>query len=86
MASNKSGVSAVHASVEDIRTPDDTSHATKSHRVEVIGGFEADIDGLPPGYFKSRFFIGTFCAIGFGLMAGVGAFVNAPCGLAIAPR
>lgn len=74
MDSNKSGVTAVHASSEDIRTPDENIHAKKSHRVEVIGGFEADIDGLPPGYFKSRFFIGTFCAIGFGLMAGVGAF------------
>lgn len=86
MDSNKSGVTAVHASSEDIRTPDENIHAKKSHRVEVIGGFEADIDGLPPGYFKSRFFIGTFCAIGFGLMAGVGAFVNTPCKLAITPN
>lgn len=42
----------------------------------IIGGFEADIDDLPPGYFTSRFFLGTFMAIGLGLLAGVGAFVS----------
>jgi hypothetical protein len=78
MDSNKFGVTAVHASAEEISTPDEIPHLKKSNRPEVIGGFEADIDALPPGYFKSRFFIGTFFAIGFGLMAGVGAFVNLP--------
>jgi hypothetical protein len=42
----------------------------------IIGGFEVDLQDLPPGYFTSRFFIGTFMAIGLGLLAGVGAFVR----------
>ncbi|OIW22509.1 MFS general substrate transporter [Coniochaeta ligniaria NRRL 30616] len=95
MDSNKSGITAVHASSEDVRTPDETHKEQEGHRPAVIGGFEADIDALPPGYFKSRFFVGTFFAIGFGLMAGVGAFVNiytwislvysAACAVCIAP-
>ena len=76
MASNKSEITAVHASAEDIRTPDEHPHVKGGHRPELIEGFEAEIENLPPGYFKSRFFIGTFLAIGFGLIAGVGAFVR----------
>jgi hypothetical protein len=36
-------------------------------------GFEADETNLPPGYFYSRFFIGSFLAIGFSLWAGTAA-------------
>lgn len=41
-----------------------------------ITGFEADADDLPPGYFKSRFFLGSMFAIGMGLWATVAAFVS----------
>jgi hypothetical protein len=75
MDSNKSEVTAVHASAEDVRTPDEYPQDVKD---TVLGGFEADLDALPPGYFRSRFFIGTFFAIGFGLIAAVGAFVSSP--------
>lgn len=37
----------------------------------------SDHDGevvTPPGYFRSRFFVGTMAAIGLGLMAGVAGF------------
>ncbi|ORY11695.1 fungal trichothecene efflux pump [Clohesyomyces aquaticus] len=33
-----------------------------------------DEDALPPGYFRSKFFIGTMAGIGLGLMAGVAAY------------
>lgn len=36
--------------------------------------FEVDENALPPGYFKSPFFIGTMTGIGLGLMAGVAGF------------
>ncbi|KAB5531436.1 fungal trichothecene efflux pump [Coniochaeta sp. 2T2.1] len=75
METHKSEITAAHASAEDVHAPEATSHGLeKKHESDVIGGFEADIDTLPPGYFKSRFFIGTFFAIGFSLIAGVGAF------------
>jgi hypothetical protein len=38
-----------------------------------VTGFEADETNLPKGYFYSRFFIGTFFAIGLSLWAGTGA-------------
>src|ERR1700761_7953247 len=31
-------------------------------------------DELPPGYFKSSFFLGSMLAIGLGLLAGVAGF------------
>lgn len=31
-------------------------------------------NGLPPGYFRSKFFIGTMAGIGLGLMAGVAGY------------
>ncbi|KAF7560698.1 hypothetical protein G7046_g3461 [Stylonectria norvegica] len=39
--------------------------------------FEVEQDELPPGYFKSAFFIGTMTGIGLGLMAGVAGFAYA---------
>ncbi len=38
-----------------------------------VTGFEADQTQLPEGYFRSRFFVGSFLAIGFSLWAGTGA-------------
>lgn len=37
-------------------------------------GFEIDEDGLPPGYFRSKFFLGTMMAIGLGLFCGTAGF------------
>ena len=37
-------------------------------------GFAADAEELPPGYFTSINFLGTFCAIGFNLMASTAGF------------
>lgn len=48
------------------------SPATDSEDAQVTG-FEADEENLPKGYFYSRFFIGTFLAIGLSLWAGTGA-------------
>lgn len=36
--------------------------------------FEVDEESLPPGYFKTPFFLGTMTAIGLGLMAGVAGY------------
>lgn len=37
-------------------------------------GFQTDEDHLPPGYYRSPFFIGTLAAISIGFAAGVGGF------------
>jgi hypothetical protein len=39
----------------------------------VVTGFEADESDLPKGYFLSRFFIGSYLAIGLGLWGGTAA-------------
>lgn len=36
--------------------------------------FDIDSDELPPGYFKSPFFLGSMIGIGLGLMAGVAGY------------
>lgn len=36
--------------------------------------FEVESKELPPGYFTSPFFLGTFTGIGLGLMAGVAGY------------
>lgn len=36
--------------------------------------FDVDERSLPPGYFRSPFFVGTMTGIGLGLMAGVAGF------------
>lgn len=35
---------------------------------------ELDEAALPPGYYRSKFFVGTMAGIGLGLMAGVAAY------------
>jgi hypothetical protein len=32
-------------------------------------GFAADVENMPKGYYRSSFFIGTCCAVGFGAWA-----------------
>jgi len=47
----------------------------ESHHDDAVGAqFDADENSLPPGYFRSSFFLGTMTAIGLGLMAGVAGF------------
>ncbi|KAL2754806.1 hypothetical protein ACRALDRAFT_1082471 [Sodiomyces alcalophilus JCM 7366] len=41
---------------------------------DVVTGYETTVEGLPKGYFRSRFFIGTMLATGIGLWAGTSAF------------
>ncbi|KAF2095876.1 MFS general substrate transporter [Rhizodiscina lignyota] len=42
-----------------------------------VTGFEIDETALPKGYYHSRYFVGSFAAIGFGLWAGTAAFAYA---------
>ena len=45
------------------------------HEDAAVGAiFEVDEEALPPGYFRSKFFVGTMMGIGLGLCAGVAAF------------
>jgi hypothetical protein len=39
----------------------------------VVTGFEADEADLPKGYFRSRFFLGSYLAIALGLWGGTAA-------------
>ena len=74
--------------VEDPNEMADYTSATEKHAAggkhdvatsdsEEVVGFEIDESHLPKGYYHSRFFIGTFMAIGLGLWAGTGAFAYA---------
>jgi hypothetical protein len=40
----------------------------------VGANLELDESSLPPGYFRSKFFVGSMAGIGLGLMAGVAAY------------
>jgi hypothetical protein len=52
-----------------------SSDAEKQHYDDAVGAnLELDESSLPPGYFTSKFFIGSMAGIGLGLMAGVAAF------------
>jgi hypothetical protein len=48
------------------------SDAEKQEQDHVVGAYiERDESSLPPGYFRSKFFVGSMAGIGLGLMAGV---------------
>jgi hypothetical protein len=52
-----------------------TSDTEKQNHDDAVGAHvELDESSLPPGYFTSKFFIGSMAGIGLGLMAGVAAF------------
>lgn len=51
-----------------------TSKSETSSSDDVLHGFETDLDNLPPGYYRSSFFLGTMFAVGIGLTAAVGGF------------
>lgn len=51
------------------------SDAEKQQYDDAVGAhLEVDENSLPPGYFTSKFFVGSMAGIGLGLMAGVAAF------------
>lgn len=44
----------------------------QQHHGDAVGAnLELDENSLPPGYFTSKFFVGSMTGIGLGLMAGV---------------
>jgi hypothetical protein len=58
---------------------DAASDIERAHDEKVVddsasANFSIDEDALPPGYFRSRFFLGSMTGIGLGLMAGVAGF------------
>jgi hypothetical protein len=57
----------------DIGHAGHSSVASAQHDREEVTGFEIDETQLPKGYYYSRFFIGSFMAIGLGLWAGTAA-------------
>ena len=57
---------------ENIDTASGTEQAGSNK--DVVGVAEFDETVLPPGYFRSKFFIGSMAGIGLGLMAGVAAY------------
>src|SRR5688500_5181584 len=66
------------------QSPSHVSDTEKGHeeRVDRVdasddsgsANLERDEGELPPGYFRSRFFVGSMMGIGLGLMAGVAGF------------
>jgi hypothetical protein len=50
----------------------DEPKTISANAVDVLG-FEADEADLPKGYFRSRFFLGSYLAIGLGLWGGTAA-------------
>ncbi|TPX09104.1 uncharacterized protein E0L32_001633 [Thyridium curvatum] len=76
MAEPKHSVAHQEApAVSDVESKNNhLEHVQTSETAGGITGFEADADDLPPGYFKSRFFLGSMFAIGMGLWATVAAF------------
>ncbi|ERT01155.1 hypothetical protein HMPREF1624_02396 [Sporothrix schenckii ATCC 58251] len=64
------------ASHHEQHQPQDATYQGSSDEHEAVGGARFDVDegDLPPGYFKSRFFLGTMLAIGLGLTGGVAGF------------
>jgi MFS family permease len=44
---------------------------------DLVVGYETELNGLPPGYFRSKYFIGSLLATGMGLWCGVSSFALA---------
>jgi hypothetical protein len=61
--------------IDTISTSTPSSDPERLYENAAVGAnLELDEDALPPGYFRSKFFVGTMAAIGLGLCAGVAAF------------
>jgi MFS family permease len=54
-------------------TSDSANHSSPNDR-DGLHGFTGDADHTNKQYYFSRYFIGSFCAIGMGLLAGVAGF------------
>ena len=61
-------VSNTTPAASDIEKSDEYADAAAGANLEL------DESALPPGYFRSKFFIGSMAGIGLGLMAGVATF------------
>ena len=59
------------------------SHHEGTADDEVVHGFTSDANVTPLRYYFSPYFVGSFCAIGFGLLVGVAGFGYAASILAI---
>ena len=42
-------------------------HVISDSESEEVKGFETDLEHLPPGYYRSPFFVGSFLAVGVSL-------------------
>ncbi|KAF2119628.1 fungal trichothecene efflux pump [Lophiotrema nucula] len=60
--------------VEAQKFEDAERHHVPVEDAAVGANLELDENSLPPGYFRSKFFVGTMAGIGLGLMAGVAAY------------
>jgi hypothetical protein len=62
--------------IEAISTPSPAMSDTEKQQYDdaVGANLELDESSLPPGYFTSKFFVGSMAGIGLGLMAGVVSF------------
>lgn len=68
-------VPSIGSSKHDVEHHDITSNEKRHDGgVDAEHNFEVESEELPPGYFTSPFFVGTFTGIGLGLMAGVAGF------------
>lgn len=59
---------------ETLGSTTDPFDSPNSSSDDVLHGFQTDLDDLPPGYYRSSFFLGTMIAVGIGLTAAVGGF------------
>lgn len=64
-----------YVSSAQLDDPGKDSH--RRHNTSWISGFATNSDDVPPGYFRSAFFLGTMAAICFSLDAGVAGYTYA---------
>jgi hypothetical protein len=59
--------------IEAISTSSPVMSDTEKQEYDHVVGAHIELDesSLPPGYFRSKFFVGSMAGIGLGLMAGV---------------
>ncbi|OBT54401.1 hypothetical protein VE04_10332 [Pseudogymnoascus sp. 24MN13] len=58
-------------------TPPEASPSNSAGNMLTTSGVESDDRMLPPGYYRSPYFLGSPLAVGLGVMAGVGGFALA---------
>lgn len=54
----------------------DVSRDAPDHNILVQQGGATDLEHLPKGYYRSRFFLGSMTATGLGLWAATASFVS----------